>query len=35
MSILFAYRMQEAAARKVLEDRTFLYNASNTNISNT
>ena len=29
MSILFAYRMQEAAARKILEDRTVLYNAAN------
>jgi len=27
MSVLFAARMQEAAARKVLEDRNFLQNA--------
>jgi hypothetical protein len=28
MSVLFTGRMQEAAARKVLEDRTFLMNAA-------
>jgi hypothetical protein len=31
MSVLFAGRMQEAAARKVLEDRNFLMNAAAAN----